>query len=145
MIKYILRHYFHKKQYENEDEANNGTILNNSKRIRIKFMPEWCTWPIWKLEDTPNGIYEPIAPASLPISANLKHDIMKFDRIYQAMLDQRYPPDSGFSDAQANTTLDLAIHQECFSLYKRLEEELKDTHEVTASQDILSWTSDLQP
>lgn len=144
-IKYIFRHYFSTKQYKNEDEANHGIILNHTKRTRIKFMPEWCTWPIWELEDAPNGVYEPIDPGSLPISADLKHDIMKFDRIYQAMLDQRYPPDSGFSDVQANATLSLAIHQECFALYQRLEEELKDTHEVTASQDILSWTPNLQP
>jgi len=100
------------------------------KRIRLSL--EYMCSSVWIV--FPDGGLDDIGPESLPISGELKHDINKWNRIYQATLDQNYPPDSGFSSEQANELLWQAFHDEGKSLYVRLKQELDGVYEVTSNK-----------
>ncbi len=55
---------------------------------------------------------------------------MKWDKIYQSTLDHNYPPDSGFSNAEATKLLWQAFKLEGENLLKRLKEELNGKYIV---------------
>ena len=82
----------------------------------------------------PDGGLDDIGPESLPVSEELKWDIIKWNKIYQSTLDQNYPPDSGFSSDSANELLWKAIDQEGGSLFVRLKEELHGLYHVTSKE-----------
>lgn len=97
---------------------------------KIRLSLEYMCSSVWLV--FPDGGLDDIGPDKLPISDNLKHDITKWNRIYQATLDQNYPPDSGFSSEPANKLLWEAFHEEGQILFARLKQELDGAYEVTS-------------
>ena len=63
-----------------------------SPRI-LRLAPEYGCWPTW---DQDTG--DTIDPVDLPIPRDLADRLKHWDDLFQATLDQNYPPDSRFPD-----------------------------------------------
>lgn len=100
------------------------------KEIRLSL--EYMCSSVWLVH--PDGGLDDIGPEGIPISSSLKHDITKWNNIYQSTLDQEYPPDSGFSSELADELLWKSIHEEGKSLFKRLKKELSEEYNVTSKK-----------
>ncbi|BCS88786.1 hypothetical protein [Pseudodesulfovibrio sediminis] len=98
----------------------------------LRFFLEYMCFPLWISDE--EGVVGTIDPESLSISDDLKHDIKEWDRIFQATLDQRYPPDSGFSSKYANELLWKAFDEEGKSLFVRLKQELNGIYKITSEK-----------
>ena len=95
---------------------------------KIKFMLEWGTDYLWANDaDT----YGTIGIDDLEISAQLKNDLDKLNRVFQATLDELYPPESGFTSGQADKLLRQAIIEEQKSLFSRLKDELCGQYDIS--------------
>lgn len=64
--------------------------------IKIRFMPEYECYPLWKFND---GIYDNISPSDLPLSDELIEDIDKWDDSFQSTYNKLDPVTSGFSNS----------------------------------------------
>lgn len=102
----------------------------------LKLSLEYMCSSVWLVYS--DGGLDDIGPEKLPISKDLKHDILKWNRIYQSTLDQNYPPDSGFSSEAANNLLWSAFQKEGESLFARLKAELEGKYEVISHEYGLS-------
>jgi len=98
----------------------------------IKFYLEYMAPPFFCGDDEFMGHIE---IDELPISVELKNDLTKWDRIFQASLDENHPPDSGFSSEEADDLLFAAIAKEGVCLLKRLRQELGDKYIITSDYD----------
>lgn len=65
---------------------------------RIKFMEDYGCWALWHMDYEIDGEMGNIDPQSLPISKQLIDKLNQWSALYDATLDQDYPPDSGFQE-----------------------------------------------
>ncbi|GBR10567.1 hypothetical protein GCM10007207_19190 [Asaia siamensis] len=63
----------------------------------IKLMPEYECWPLW--HSGPNN-YDNIDPRFLGLSDKLVEEIENWAAVYDATLDQDYPPNSAFKSSR---------------------------------------------
>lgn len=63
---------------------------------RIRFNPEWGCYPLW---DDATG--EPLELGAIGLPPDLAARIDAWDGLFQAILDQNYPPDSKFASPEA--------------------------------------------
>ncbi|BAQ79504.1 hypothetical protein PST29_1615 [Pseudomonas sp. St29] len=84
----------------------------------IKLMPDYQSFPLWSL--SPDSIGN-VDPEKLPISQELKADLMSWALKYDDTLDEEYPPDSGFSSEED----EAEFNKEGEHLFERLKAELK--------------------
>ena len=68
---------------------------------RIKFMPEYHSWPLWHIDYEIDGQIGNIDPKNLPISSKLSDDINSWSEIFDSILNMDDPMDSGFNDSLA--------------------------------------------
>lgn len=81
---------------------------------RLRLMPDYDCFPVW------NDRGECLDPATLRISASLRHDLLAWADVYDATLDRQDPARSGF----ASESQRRAFMAEGLTLQSRLEREL---------------------
>ena len=88
---------------------------------KIKLMADYHCYPLW---DMSQDNYGDIDPASLPISTELKEDLIKWSEIYNNTLDLNNPKDAGFKDKENEVNFKLLG----MKLAERLKRELGDEY-----------------
>ena len=82
--------------------ASTATLTGEVAAKRyIKLMADYYSFPLW--EASP-GEYGDIDPKSLPISAALRRDLLKWSNMYTATLDMDDPASAGFKSAAEKRT-----------------------------------------
>ncbi|WP_047302582.1 hypothetical protein [Pseudomonas fluorescens] len=84
----------------------------------VKVMPDYQCFPLRSL--SPDSIGN-VDPEELPISQELKADLMSWVLKYDDTLDEEYPPDSGFSSEED----EAEFNKKGEHLFERLKVELK--------------------
>ena len=89
----------------------------------VKLSPEFMCYPIWMEED---NLITPINHYELKISTELKQKIEDWDKQYQSIYVDDYPPDSKFETVRDEQKF-IEIGYE---IQKALQIELGDDYEV---------------
>lgn len=92
--------------------------------MKIKVMADYQCYPLW---DMAPGMYGDIDPASLPISTELKHQLIDWAREFDATLNMEDPASSGFESEEAAA----AFKERGLQLARRLQLELGANAEVS--------------
>ena len=88
----------------------------------IKLMADYDCWPLWEQGSNEYNV----DPAYLPISDDLRADLLQWGDAYDATLNRHDPARSGFSDPEAEGEWKLRGK----SLANRLREEIGRDHEI---------------
>ena len=89
----------------------------------IKLMADYGCYPLWWVGSDVAGAVD---PAELPLQPDTLQRLKQWSLVYDATLNQNYPPDSGFAskaDAQA-------FDREGMQLWRQLADELAPTYDV---------------
>lgn len=93
--------------------------------IHLKFYPDFFCYSLWLLYD--DGSVENIAPIDIPISNELRKDILLWEEEYDSIYNGDYPPNSNFkSKLDENMFFTKGI-----DLYNRLKIELPSEYEIS--------------
>lgn len=84
----------------------------------IKLDAEYFCYPLW--EKTPGRDPGEIDPNDLPLSDDLKRDIIKWSMVYDSSFNSDYPPDSAFDSPDT----DIWFEQEKKRILRELKREL---------------------
>jgi len=101
----------------------------------IKLSLEYACSPLWLIDG--DGDLDTVEPDDLPLSHDLKKNIILWNNVYHAAFDEEYPPDSGFSSKEANKLLQEAFRLEGKELYLRLKSELNGKYKVKSKFNTL--------
>lgn len=96
---------------------------------RIKLMTDYHCYPLWGMDSDNIG---DIDPAELRLSDQTVARLTAWAKIYDGILNQDYPPDSGFATAAA-----AAFEREGVALWQQLRQELSGEYEVWYRSDRL--------
>lgn len=89
--------------------------------IQLTIGLEWMMEPLY----IHSGLkIEYLTPEDLCISRELQCHINRWTNCYQSLFNEEYPPESGFSDPEAEQELLKALHKEGKSLSRMLQSEL---------------------
>lgn len=91
---------------------------------KLKLMADYECFPLW--ENYQNEL-ENINPNSLNITKYLQDSLIKWATIYDATLNQDYPPDSGFTTEDE----EAEFEQEGKRIFAELAFQLKDGFELS--------------
>jgi len=91
--------------------------------IKIKLMPDYCSYPLWGID--PDNIGD-INPASLPLSKKTIDRLEKWAATYDAILKWDDPASSGFATLEETEKFE----REGLGLWHQLREELDPNYEV---------------
>lgn len=91
--------------------------------IRLKLMADFGCWPLWNVSPKTYGTVD---PESLPISDELKKQLLAWAAAYDEILDEIYPPDSHFKTPAA----EVAFKNTGRQLGKKLQEELGNNYQI---------------
>jgi len=89
----------------------------------LKLMCDYHCFPLWDMQE---GCYQNIDPESLPLSDELKSALDRWAASFDGILNQDYPPDSGFATPQDEE----AFEAEGLRLWQELQRELRGLSEV---------------
>ncbi|HLO48831.1 MAG TPA: hypothetical protein VK211_10495 [Kamptonema sp.] len=89
--------------------------------IKIKLWADYGCWPIWGVDEIDN-----IDPAEMPLSLETITRLNLWQEIYDATLNQEYPPWSAFPSQKAEEV----FKQDGIELWKQLRFELAPDYEV---------------
>ena len=89
----------------------------------LRLMADYRAFPIWNS----GGEAGNVDPAGLPITEQLKADLNSWAAAYDATLNLEYPPDSQFSDADA----ERAFETEGRRLWSELRAQLGPEYEIS--------------
>lgn len=83
----------------------------------LRLSAEYGCWPVW---DQTRDVGANLDPEDLPISAALRHRLVRWSEAHARTLDEAYPPDSAFATAEE----ERRWVEEGRALRAALEEEL---------------------
>jgi len=83
-------------------------------------MPEFECYPTWIFLN--DSIFEPVDFETLPLSAQLKNQLRRWDAAYQAIYDRANPTNSGFK----NSANEIEFDAEGKRILNALQSELID-------------------
>lgn len=86
----------------------------------LKLMPDYFCFPLWEV--SPN--WGNINPDDLPLSNELKSDLLYWAKLYDETLDQDDPTSSGFENIQKKTE----FKEKGIDLARRLRDEIGDVY-----------------
>ena len=92
------------------------------KRRILKLMADYGAWPLWDSEAPEYNI----DPNTLPISEDTKRRLLTWADVYDATLNQEYPPSSAFKSQE----MERAFRREGSLLIQQLRSELGSDYEI---------------
>jgi hypothetical protein len=90
----------------------------------MKLMPDYGCSPVWEYLD--GDLIDNPLPEQLSVTDELKDALVTWAAVYDATLDQSYPPDSGFASA----TEEAAFEAEGRRLFMGLQAQLSPHYKV---------------
>lgn len=123
LIEYDIEIYSLIKMISHKLYYVNFRISNEKMKKYVKLSPEFMCYPIWMEED---NLIIPINHHELKISTELKQKIEDWDKQYQSIYVDDYPPDSKFETVRDEQKF-IEIGYE---IQKALQIELGDDYEV---------------
>lgn len=97
-------------------------MAKSQKRRTLKLMADYGAWPLWDSEAPEYNV----DPKTLPLSEETKRRLVAWAQVYDATLNQEYPPDSAFPSQEA----ERAFRREGSLLMQQLRSELGSDYEV---------------
>lgn len=103
-----------------QSDFKSGAIV---KRRRLRLSAEYFCFPVWEVYD---GGVQDIDPQTLPVSDQLKCDLVEWQKLHQSSYNDEYPPDSQFLTKDD----ELKFRQQRLVLCKRLKHELGEQFDI---------------